>query len=53
MLLTFLSVGTCFRFKCRIEQQKIVEKLSLGSWALGFLGGTRETSTLCQVLRQL
>ena len=26
---------------------------SLGSWALGFLGGSRETSTLWQVSRQV
>ena len=53
MLLTFLSVCTCFWFKCRIERQKIVGTTSLGSWALGFSGNTRETSTILQVSRQL
>ena len=53
MLLPFLSVCTCFKFKCLIERQKFVGTSSLGSWALGFSGGTRETSTFWQVSWQL
>ena len=54
MLLTFLSVFTYFRFKCWIERgKKFVETLSLGTLALGFSGGIRETSKIWQVSQQL